>query len=53
MTIGFPFSVGALSSLNKGFGDLKICQDSLGKANARYRERSTACRSPGVRQKPI
>jgi hypothetical protein len=46
MTIGFPFGVGALSSLNTGFGDL-VVKISTEKARAFVYQRSIACRSLG------
>jgi hypothetical protein len=51
ITIGFPFGVGALSSLNTGFGDLEIWWPRFRRKKPApfFHERSTACRSPWIR----
>ena len=51
ITIGVPFGVRALSSLNTGFGDLEIWWSRFRRKKPApfFHERSTACRSPWIR----
>jgi hypothetical protein len=55
MIIGFPFGAGALSSLNRGFGDLEIwCSRFRRKKPAPFvYERSTAISPLGFGKAPI